>query len=155
MKIEGSCVLQVPVEELYEALQDEQLIRDALPGRVYFLMRSPTTYEAAMELDVPRFGGHYSGVLEVVETEPPRFFRLYAEGQGPDRDMQAGGIVELVPLSPYETEVYYAGETNALDGFNPLIRMAAPPVAVRLVKRGLHHLEQAIHQRNRRGRATP
>jgi hypothetical protein len=68
--------------------------------------------------------------------------------------MQAGGIVELIPLSPYETEVYYVGETNALDGFNPLIRMAAPPVAARLVNRGLHHLEREIHERHRRGRET-
>ncbi len=148
MKIEGHYTFNVPIEEVYAALQDEALIRGALPGRVYFRMTSPTQYEAAMELDIPRFSGHYSGVLNVLETVPPYFFRLHANGHGPDREMYAAGIVELRALGPALTEVYYVGETDALAGFNRLIQMAAAPIASRLAGRGLHHLEQAIHARN-------
>ncbi len=148
MKIEGHYLFHLPIHVVYYALQDEALIRQAMPGRVQFAMTSPTRYEIAVELDMPRFGGHYSGALEVVETEPPFFYRLYAFGYGMNREMEAGGIVELRDLAPNETELYYFGETDAFDHLNRLFQMAAAPVAPQLINRALHHLETVIHQRN-------
>jgi carbon monoxide dehydrogenase subunit G len=147
MKIEGHYLFHVPIRIVYEALRDEALIRQALPGRVHFVMTSPTHYEAAVDIDVPRFGGHYSGELDVLETEPPFFYRLYAHGYGMGRALQAGGIVELHEVGPGQTELHYFGETDAFDHFNRLFQMAAAPVATQLINRGLHHLEGVIHQR--------
>ncbi|MBA3533993.1 MAG: carbon monoxide dehydrogenase, partial [Ardenticatenales bacterium] len=44
MKIEGRYIFHVPIEDVYEALRDEALLRQALPGHVYFKMTSPTEY---------------------------------------------------------------------------------------------------------------
>jgi hypothetical protein len=65
-----------------------------------------------------------------------------------NREMEAGGIVELRDLAPNETELYYFGETDAFDHLNRLFQMAAAPVAPQLINRALHHLETVIHQRN-------
>lgn len=153
MKIEGRYLFHVPIQDVYDALRDESLIRQALPGRVHFVMTSPTHYEAAVDIDVPRFGGHYSGELDVLETEPPFFYRLYAYGHGMDRPLLAGGIVELHEVGPDETELHYFGETDAFDHLNRLFQMAATPVASQLINRGLRHLEGVIHQR--RANAAP
>lgn len=149
MKLEGYYTFHLPIEEVYHALKDEALIRYALPGQVHFRMTSPTHYEAAMDLDVPRFGGHYSGSVEVIETEAPFYYRLRARGRGLGRDVEAEGLVELMPLEPSVTELHYVGVTDALDGLNSFIRMAAPPVATRFANRGLEHLERAIVERKR------
>lgn len=154
MKIEGRYIFQLPIEEVYNALQNEELIRDALPGHVYFRMTSPRHYEAAMELELPKFSGQYSGELEVTETEAPRFYRLQASGTGLGRLVHAEGTVELTALSPGETEVYYLGDTDAFDSYNRLVRIAAAPIASRLANRGLSHLEQTIQARRASGIAA-
>lgn len=147
MKIEGRYIFELPIDVVYEALRDEELIRQALPGNVFFRMTSPTHYEASMELDVPRFGGKYSGDLDVIDTRPPSYYRLKARGQGPDRNVLAEGIVELKSRGADETEVRYIGETDAFVGLNRLVQLAAPKIAAQLANRGLHHLEKVILHR--------
>lgn len=147
MKIEGQYIFHLPIQTVYDALRDEALIRTALPGQVYFRMTSPTHYEAAMELDVPRFGGHYAGSLDVTDTESPSYYVLVARGEGQGRQMEAQGRVELRALGPAETEVHYEGETNALDPYNRFFQIAAAPIAARLINRGLAHLERTIEAR--------
>lgn len=146
IKIEGQYTFQLPIQDVYDALRDEALLRFALPGKVYFKMTSPTHYEAAMDLDVPKFGGHYAGALNVTDTEVPTYYDLSAHGEALGRQITATGRVELKALSPVQTEVHYLGETDAFDDFNRFIRMAAPPVAARLANRGLAHLEEAIQR---------
>lgn len=144
IRIEGHYHFHLPIEVVYEALRDETLIRHALPGRVRFQMTAPTRYEAAMTLDVPRFAGEYEGTLDVTETTRPTFYRLQARGTGHGRYVEAGGEVHLVELAPEETELRYAGSTDAFDDLNRLVLMAAPPIVVQLINRGLHHLEQVV-----------
>ena len=107
-------------------------------------MTSPTRYEAAMTLDVPRFAGEYEGTLDVIETTRPTFYRLAARGTGHGRYVEAEGEVHLIELAPEETELRYAGSTDAFDDLNRLVLMAAPPIVAQLVNRGLHHLEQVV-----------
>lgn len=147
MKIEGRYLFHLPIEEVYEALRDEALIREALPGHVYFRMTSPTHYEAAMELNVPKFGGHYAGELEVTESEAPTFYRLQVVGTGMGKQITAQGTVHLRELAPDQTEVHYVGSTDAFDEYNRFFRMAASPIAATLANRGLQHLEKVIQAR--------
>lgn len=144
MKIQGQYTFELPIEQVYEALRDERLLRRTIPGSVHFHMSSPTRYEAAMELEVPRFGGHYEGWVDVLETTTPTHYRLRAHGVGPDRSVVAEGTVTLEALGPSRTLVRYDGTTDALDGFNRLIQMAAHPFAVRFANRGLSELEAII-----------
>lgn len=144
MTIAGHYLFHLPIEVVYDALRDESLIRHALPGQVRFRMTTPTHYEAAMTLDVPRFGGLYEGTVDVVETQRPTFYTLSVRGTGHGRSVEATGTVFLTPLGPEQTEVRYEGQTDAFDDLSRIVRMAAPPVAVQFANRGLHHLEQVI-----------
>jgi len=147
MKIEGHYTFQLPIQDVYDALKNEELLREAVPGKVHFDMTSPTHYEASMDLDIPKFGGHYEGSVDVTNTQDPSFYDLSAQGQGPDRYVTATGRVELRSLGPNETEVHYSGKTDALKGFNRFVKMAAAPLVVRFANRGLSHLERYIQQR--------
>lgn len=144
IRIAGHYHFHLPIEVVYDALRDETLIRHALPGRVRFQMTTPTRYEAAMTLDVPRFAGEYEGTLDVIEMTRPSFYRLQARGTGHGRYVEAGGEVTLTALTPEETELRYEGSTDAFDDLNRLVLMAAPPIVAQLVNRGLHHLEQVV-----------
>lgn len=147
MKIEGYYTFQLPIQDVYDALKDEKLLREAVPGKVHFEMTSSTHYEASMDLDVPKFGGHYEGSVDVTDTQEPSFYDLSAQGQGPGRHVTATGRVALRSLGANETEVHYSGETDVLEGFNRFFKMAAAPLAVRFANRGLAHLERYIQQR--------
>src|SRR5688500_483473 len=96
--IEGRYTLDLPVEVVYNALRDEALLREAMPGKVIFRMTSPTHYEAAMTLDVPKFGGFYAGALDVTGTQVPSYYDLVARGEGLGREVTASGRVTLTAL---------------------------------------------------------
>lgn len=147
MKIEGHYTFQLPIQEVYDALKDEELLRGAIPGKVHFNMTSPTHYEVSMNLDIPKFGGHYEGSLDVTNTQEPSFYELSAQGEGPGRKVTATGRVELRSLGPNQTKVHYFGKTDVLKGFNRFVKLAAAPLAVRFANRGLSHLERYIQER--------
>ena len=147
MKIEGRYTFNLPIQEVYDALKDEELLRGALPGQVYFKMTSPTHYEASMDLDIPKFGGHYEGSLDITATQEPSFYELSVTGNGMGRDLTAKGRVNLRKIGPNKTELHYFGETDAFKEFNRFVKMAARPVAVRFANQGLKHLEQYIQKR--------
>jgi carbon monoxide dehydrogenase subunit G len=147
VKIEGRYTFDLPIEVVYNALRDEALIREAMPGKVTFRMTTPTHYEAAMTLDVPRFGGHYAGSLDVTGTQVPSYYDLVARGKGLGRDVTARGRVTLTSLPDNRTEVHYLGETDALDHSNRLVQIAAPPICAAFANRGLSHLEDVIQRR--------
>lgn len=144
MKIQGHYTFELPIEQLFEALRDERLLRQTIPGSVHFHMSAPTRYDAAMELAVPRFGGHYEGWIDVLESISPTFYRLRAHGTGPGRSVVAEGTVTMEALGPAQSLLRYEGVTDALDDFNRLIQMAAHPFVVRLINRGLGELEAII-----------
>lgn len=54
LKIEGCYRLRVAPQVAYRTLQDETLLRAAMPGGLHFARLSPTTFEAAMEIALPR-----------------------------------------------------------------------------------------------------
>jgi carbon monoxide dehydrogenase subunit G len=145
--IEGHYTFNLPIEVVYNALRDEALIREAMPGQVTFRMTSPTHYEAAMTLDIPKFGGYYAGSLNVTGTQVPSFYDLVAEGEGLGRKVTASGRVSLKLLEDNRTEVHYKGETDAFDHSNRLVRMAAPPICAAFANRGLAHLDDVIQRR--------
>jgi carbon monoxide dehydrogenase subunit G len=144
MKIEGRYTFNLPIQEVYDALRDEELLREALPGKVDFKMTSSTHYEAAMDLDVPKFGGHYAGSVDITDTQAPHYYQLSVKGTGMGRDVTAKGRIELTQIEPSKTEVHYVGTTDALDGYNRFVKMAAPSIAARFANRALNHLEPLI-----------
>ncbi|MGB0387821.1 MAG: CoxG family protein [Ardenticatenaceae bacterium] len=147
MKIEGRYTFELPIQVVYDALKDEELLRGALSGQVHFEMTSPTHYKASMDLNVPKFGGHYEGSLDVTKTKEPTFYELSASGNGMGRDVTAEGRVELRKLGPNKTEVHYVGTTDALKDSNWFVKKAAQPIAARFANKGLAHLEKYILSR--------
>ena len=145
--IEGKYTFDLPIETVYNALRDEALIRDALPGKVTFQMTTPTHYQAGMDLDVPRFGGRYEGALDVIGTEAPLYYDLVAQGTGLGRSVTAQGRVALKELAPNKTEVRYEGGTDAFDHLNRFVRMPIPAICAAFANRGLAHLEDTIKRR--------
>lgn len=147
--IEGRYTFDLPIQVVYDALRDENLIREALPGRVKFDMTSPTHYEASMTLDIPRFGGFYEGELDVVATEEPYYYDLVVQGSGLGRHVTASGRVALATTGYEQTEVHFKGETDAFDSYNRWVQMAAPPIAAAFASRGLDHLHKVIQRRQK------
>ena len=145
-KIEGNYTFHLPIEKVYNAFQDKDLIRAALPGRVHFEMPASNEYKLALQLDVPKVGGLYQGSMNITDTRVPSYYELSASGQGPSNNLAATGRIELSPVDASKTDVRYVCQTDAFDKYNRLVRMAAGPVAKRMVTQGMWYLERTIQQ---------
>ena len=145
-KIEGNYTFHQPIQDVYQAFQDKELIRAALPGRVHFEAPSPDEYKLALQLDIPKVGGLYEGLMNITNTKAPSYYELTANGKGPGRNLGANGRIELSQIDANKTELHYVCKTDAFDSYNRFVRMAAAPVAKRLVTQGMWYLERTIKE---------
>ncbi|HBY94584.1 MAG: SRPBCC domain-containing protein [Ardenticatenaceae bacterium] len=145
LKIEGHYHFKVASEVVYQALQDEMLIRAAMPGGLHFGRLSPTTFEAEMEVSLPRVSGRYAGTITVADTILNEFYVLVVQGSGSHSHVTAEGRVSLDPRAG-GTLLRYQGETDAIGGLNRLTHRVVQRVAVELINLGLRRLEAEIHR---------
>lgn len=143
-KIEGTYTFHLPIEKVYDAFQNEGLIRTALPGRVHFKMPSPKQYDLAVQLDIPKVGGLYKGSMNITDTQPLSYYQLSANGEGPSRNLEAAARLDLKKVAAHKTDVHYVCKTDAFDSYNRFVRMAATPFAKRLITQGMWYLERTI-----------
>lgn len=145
-KIEGNYTFHQPIDKVYNAFQDKELIRAALPGRVHFEMPSPEEYKLALQLDVPKFGGLYQGSMKIEKTSSPSYYELSAAGDGAGRKMGANAEIKLSAIDANKTDVRYICKTDAFDSYNRLVRMAAAPFAKKMVTQGMWYLEHTMQK---------
>jgi carbon monoxide dehydrogenase subunit G len=82
MHIEISHVVPHPIERVWDALLDPDVLRRALPGIEKFEPDGPNRFAVAMMLGVAAVRGRYTGTMEIVGQEPPTRYRLKGEGKG-------------------------------------------------------------------------
>jgi carbon monoxide dehydrogenase subunit G len=148
MKIEGRFLFHAPIPVVYDALQNAELIHKAMPGGLLFARTSPSTFEAAMEVNVPKFSGHYAGTVTIVNTEVNRFYDLFVQGTGAHSHITATGVVTLEGVEDqFQTQVIYVGHTDAADHLNRFAQAVVQRIAIEVINLGLRRLEGEVQRR--------
>lgn len=145
LKIEGRYHFKFAPDVVYRILQDETLLRAAMPGSLHFARVSPTTFEAEMEVSLPRFAGRYAGTVTIAETVANEFYDLIVAGRGPHRHVTAAGRVSFDPL-PDGTLLRYQGTTDAVGDLNRFARVPVQRVVTEIINLGLRRLEAEIQR---------
>lgn len=82
MDISGSERIQAPIETVWQALNDPDVLRAAIPGCERLEKLSDTQMSATVVLKIGPIKARFEGGVELADLDPPRSYTIRGEGKG-------------------------------------------------------------------------
>lgn len=112
MEIKDSTLLPLPVEKIWEELNNPEILRQAIPGCQELNQLSPTELDAIVKLKIGPVSATFKGSVELSELNPPTSYVISGSGSGGVAGGAKGSA--RVWLEPREdgaaTELFYEVE---------------------------------------------
>ena len=112
MKVKGQYSVDVPQQQVYEALLDPEILARTLPGCESLEPIADNQYRMKMKLAVAGVQGLFEGKVSLEDQQPPESFRLRVGGQGKIGFVKGNGRLTLWPSDPSTTVIEYEGEVK-------------------------------------------
>ena len=108
MDMNGSERIEAPVETVWQALNDPEILRQAIPGCESLEKTSDTTMTAKVVLKVGPIKAKFEGAVELQNLNPPNSYTIAGEGKGGLAGFAKGGAdVSLEADGPDATILSY------------------------------------------------
>jgi uncharacterized protein len=109
MKLEGTFFVARPRSDVWEVLNDPDVLRDAIPG-CSALEATDNGYDATASLKVGPVKAKFSGTVKIIESKAPEVLCLSGEGNGGIAGFAKGEARIELSETDDGTEVSYVAE---------------------------------------------
>ena len=108
MDMSGSERIEAPVEAVWQALNDPEILRQAIPGCESLEKTSDTAMTAKVVLKIGPIKAKFEGAVELQNLNPPNSYTIAGEGKGGLAGFAKGGAdVSLAADGPDTTILTY------------------------------------------------
>jgi len=83
MKLSGSYQINLPKEKVWEALNDPEILKQAIPGCEEFIKSSETEFTAKATNKIGPFNASFTGDVELKDLNPPNSYKITGSGNSP------------------------------------------------------------------------
>ena len=83
MKLSGSYQINLSKEKVWEALNDPEILKQAIPGCEEFTKNSDTEFTATATNKIGPFNASFNGDIELTDLNPPNSYRITGSGNSP------------------------------------------------------------------------
>jgi len=91
MTMSGEYLLAAPREEVWQKLNDPDVLRACIPGCEDLDMVSPTEFVAVAKNKIGPVSARFKGKVQLSDLDPPNFYRISGEGEGGVAGFAKGG----------------------------------------------------------------
>ncbi|WEX09404.1 carbon monoxide dehydrogenase subunit G [Chelativorans sp. AA-79] len=113
MVIEGEERIAAPVETVWRALNDPEVLKDCIPGCQSLEKKSDTEFAAVVSLKIGPIKARFNGGVELTNLNPPRSYTISGEGKGGVAGFAKGGAdVSLKEDGPDATILSYQAKAD-------------------------------------------
>jgi carbon monoxide dehydrogenase subunit G len=112
MRIAGTATLHAPVETVYQALRDPQVLVRTIPGCERLEEVGTDAYAMTVTAGVASVRGTYAGDVRLTDHRAPNGFVLRASGSGTPGTVAADVTVDLSPGQDGTTELTYNADAT-------------------------------------------
>ena len=83
MKLSGSYQINLSKEKVWEALNDPEVLKKAIPGCEEFTKNSDTQFTAKATNKIGPFNASFTGDIELTDLNPPNSYKITGSGNSP------------------------------------------------------------------------
>jgi carbon monoxide dehydrogenase subunit G len=83
MKLSGSYQINLEKQKVWEALNDPEILKQAIPGCEEFLKNSDTEFTAKATNKIGPFNASFTGDIELGDLDPPNSYKISGSGNSP------------------------------------------------------------------------
>ena len=83
MKLSGSYQINLKKQKVWEALNDPEILKQAIPGCEEFIKNSDTEFSAKATNKIGPFNASFTGDIELKELNPPNSYKISGSGNSP------------------------------------------------------------------------
>ena len=120
MKIEGKNIISAPAQEVWEALNDPQVLTASIPGCQVLEKLSDTKYKATVLTKIGPIKVKFDGEVELSDLQPPESYTLSGAATGGQAGNAGGSAaIQLLPfdggtLLSYDIDAEVSGKLAQL-----------------------------------------
>ena len=83
MKLTGSYKINLEKQKVWEALNDPEVLKQAIPGCEEFTKNSDTEFTAKATNKIGPFNASFTGDIELEDLDPPNSYKISGSGNSP------------------------------------------------------------------------
>lgn len=111
--IEGEEKIAAPIQKVWEALNDPEVLKECIPGCETLEMNSPTDMTARVVLKIGPIKATFAGAVTLQNLNPPHSYTIAGEGKGGIAGFAKGGAdVTLTEDGPDTTVLKYEAKAD-------------------------------------------
>ena len=111
--IEGEERIAAPLDKVWQALNDPEVLRVCIPGCESLEKQSDTEFAATVVLKIGPIKAKFAGGVQLRNLNPPHSYRIEGEGKGGVAGFAKGGAdVTLAPDGADTTVLKYAAKAD-------------------------------------------
>ena len=139
MNLTGAQRIAAPKERVWQALNDPDVLKQAIPGCQSLEKESDESFRATIALKIGPMDARFAGTVKLTDLNPPNSYTLVGSGQGGPAGFAKGAAkVSLSEesgetLLSYEVDAQVGGRLAQLGG--PIIDATAKQLAGKFFKR--------------------
>jgi len=131
MKLTDAVIIPVPRQKVWEALNDPDVLRQAIPGCEEIVKKSDTEMEAKVTVKMGPVKASFKGAVTLSDLDPPSGYRISGEGKSMMGGAVGGANVRLEDV-PEGTKLTYDVDAQVTGKIASLAQRFIEPTAKQL-----------------------
>ena len=111
MKLSGSYQIKLEKQKVWEALNNPEILKKAIPGCEEFIKKSDTEFTARAKNKIGPFNASFTGDIELKDIDAPNSYKITGSGNSPVGFASGEASVKLEEKEG-TTELIYSVEAN-------------------------------------------
>lgn len=111
MKVNGEVIVDASQEQVWNALNDPEVLKKATPGCKVLNEVEPDSYKAEVAIGIAAVRGEYEAEIKILDKSAPNTYRLIMKADSKMGFIEGNAVVELDHKNS-KTTIKYDGEAK-------------------------------------------
>jgi len=108
MKLNGENIIQASRIQVWDALNDPEVLKETIPGAQSVEQSSDEEFKAVVEIKIGPVKAKFTGKINLSDVNPPHGYKIIGQGQGGAAGFAKGSaVVALTELDSETTKLTY------------------------------------------------